>query len=81
MGFQNANENDFNGFGNLLIWLCKSYENISKGVCANPGIPYCRLQQLRVHFCLACDPLHVCFYKKHVSQKDEAGNRQKLRNI
>ena len=34
MGFQNANENEFNGFGNLVMWLWKSYANFSKGVCA-----------------------------------------------
>ena len=28
MGFQNANENVFHGFGNLVIWLWKSIGNV-----------------------------------------------------
>ena len=36
IGFQNANENDFHGFGNLVIWLWKSFGNFSKGVCTDP---------------------------------------------
>ena len=32
MGFQNANENEFHGFGKSVSWLWKRYENISRGV-------------------------------------------------
>ena len=30
MGFQNANENEFHGFGNLVIWLWKSFGKAMK---------------------------------------------------
>ena len=33
---QNANENVFQDFGNLVIWLWKSFGNIFKGVCTIP---------------------------------------------
>jgi len=35
MGLQNANENNFHGFGNLVIWLWKSFGHFSKGVCTD----------------------------------------------
>ena len=35
MGFQNANENEFQCFGNVVIWLWKSVENGNKGVLYN----------------------------------------------
>ena len=28
MGFQNANENEFHGFGNLVIWVWKSFGKV-----------------------------------------------------
>ena len=28
MGFQNANGNEFHGFGNLVIWIWKSSEKV-----------------------------------------------------
>ena len=36
MEFQNRNENELHGFGNLVIWLWKSSGNNCKGVCTNP---------------------------------------------
>ena len=30
MEFQNLNENEFHGFGNLIIWLWKSFGNFFK---------------------------------------------------
>jgi len=36
MGFQNAKENEFHGFGKLVIWLWKTFRNFLKGVCMNP---------------------------------------------
>ena len=35
MGLQNANENEFYGFGNLDVWLWKSFGYFLKGVCGN----------------------------------------------
>ena len=35
MGFQNANENEFHGFGSLAIWLRKSFGNLVKGFSTN----------------------------------------------
>jgi len=32
MGFQNENENEFHGFGNLDIWLWKSFGKVL-GMC------------------------------------------------
>ena len=42
MGFQNANENVFYGFGILIVWLWKSFGNIFKGVRTYPveGLNY-----------------------------------------
>ena len=37
MGFQNVDENEFHGSGNLVLWLWKSFRNIFKGVCTNPN--------------------------------------------
>ena len=36
MGFQNANENEFDGFGDLVIWIWQSFRKIFTGVCTNP---------------------------------------------
>ena len=35
MEFQNAKENVSHGFGNLVIWLWKSFRNVIKLVCTN----------------------------------------------
>ena len=35
MGFQNANENVHQGFGNLVIWLCKSFGKFWKYVSSS----------------------------------------------
>jgi len=35
--FQNANENEIHGFGNLVVWLWKSFGSVFRGVCTNPG--------------------------------------------
>ena len=36
MGCQNANEEEFHGFGSLVIWLWKTAGYFFKGVCTNP---------------------------------------------
>ena len=38
MGLHNVNENEFHGFGSLVIWLWKCTGNISKGVSTNPAV-------------------------------------------
>ena len=39
MGLQNTNENVYHGFGNLVIWLWKSFGIIVKGVRMKPANP------------------------------------------
>ena len=38
MGFLNANENVFHGFGTLAIWLWISFGNILRAVCTGLGL-------------------------------------------
>ena len=36
MCFQNANENELHGFGNLVLGFGKVFGNVFSGVCTNP---------------------------------------------
>ena len=64
MGFLNANENEFHGFGNLVILIWNSFRKvleIFKAVCTNP-----MLRQALLHtsdsYCLFC--VHFNFLLK-----------------
>ena len=43
MGFQNAYENAFHGFGNLVVWPWKGFGNIFRGVCTNLGTHFFKI--------------------------------------
>ena len=65
MGFQNANENEFYGCGNLVTLLWKSFGNLCKDVCTNPVNVW---HDFVYPLCKICYPFeYVLLLKEYVS--------------